>query len=193
MSKIKFRKPDFKRGFSPNKKTQTFSRVVHKQTNLLKKPFINYTTDDTYPYDGLPALWVTPEPFDAFKRKLRPEERVHDKGHLTLMYPNWKNQIEVIDMRRYVLLDGVHENGFYLAIDKRAANRSMRAQRINQKFTQSIANHDTNYVNVVNRILGGNMSGQFSDTQTIDKLFMARERYWDRTQELIDRYNELKQ
>lgn len=193
MAELKFRKPHFKVGYSHTGKTRTFNRLIYEQVNLLKEPFVNFSNSDTYPYDSLPAIWVTSEPFDAFKKRLRPEERVHDYGRLKLTYPNWKEQIVPVDMRNYILLDGVFDNGFYLAIDKRAANRSQRSQKVNEKFIKSISEHDTDYVNIVNKLLGANLSGQFTDQQTIDKMFLARERYWDRTQRLIDQYNKLKQ
>lgn len=193
MAKIKFRKPHFQVGYSPHAKTKTFNRIVYDQVNLLKEPFVNYSNSDTYPYDSLPAMWVTSEPFEAFKQTLRPEERVHDYGRLILTYPHWKQKITKIDMCKYILLDGVFDNQFYLAIDRRAANRSQRAQKINEKFIKSISEHDTNYVNIVNKLLGANLSGQFTDQQTIDRMFLARERYWDKTQKLIDQYNRLKQ
>lgn len=169
-----------------------FNRIVYEQANLLKEPFIHYSNEDTYPYDSLPAIWVTMEPFDAFKQHLRPEERVHDRGRLILTYPNWQEQVHPVNMSQYILIDQIYNNGFYLAIDKRAANRSTKAQKINEKFIQSISEHDSKYIDVVNRLLGANLSGQFSDQQTVDKLFLARERYWDRTQALIDRYNKIK-
>lgn len=193
MSKIKFRKPHFQVGYTPFTKTQTFNRIVYDQVNLLKEPFVHYSNSDTYPYDSLPAMWVTSEPFEAFKQTLRPEERVHDYGRLILMYPHWKQEITKVDMRKYILLDGVFDDQFYLAIDRRAANRSQKAQKINEKFIRSISEHDTDYVNIVNKLLGANLSGQFTDQQTIDRMFLARERYWDKTQRLIDQYNRLKQ
>lgn len=192
LSTIRFKKPHFEIGYSHNGKTATFNRIVHHQANLLNEPFIHYTNQETYPYDSLPAIWVTAEKFDAFKRHLRPEERVHSYGHLILRYPTWKSKVESIDMSNYILIDGIYQKGFYLAIDKRAANRSALSQQINHKFIESITKHDKDYVEITNKLLGANLAGQFSDRQTIDRMFLARERYWDRTQALIDRYNELR-
>lgn len=189
---IRFKSPHFKQGFSPHGRPKTFSKIVNEQTNLMKKPFIDYTSKETYPYDSLRTIWVVEDPFQAFKMTLRKTQRQHDKGRLQLEHPNWKSKVVPIDMRNFVLIDGVYDKGFYLAIDKKAANRSVDAQKVNQRFIKSISQHDSNYANVVNQILGANSSGQYSDSQTMDRLFLARERYWDRSQEIIDQYNKLK-
>lgn len=189
---IKFKAPHFKQGFSAHGRTRTFRKTIYEQTNLMKKPFVNYTSKDTYPYDNLRTIWVSEEPFEAFKMNLPKTQRQHDKGRLTLEHPNWKSQVKAVDMRDYVLVEGVYDKGFYLAIDKKAANRSVNAQKVNQRFIKSISQHDSNYVNVINQILGANSSGQYTDSQTIDRMYLARERYWDRSQEIIDQYNKLK-
>ena len=189
---ISFKAPHFKQGFSAHGRTKTFRKEIYAQTNLMNKPFMDFTNKETYPYDNLRTIWVSEDPFEAFKQTLRKTQRQHDKGRLTLEHPNWKSQVKVIDMSNFILVEGVYNNGFYLAIDKKAANRSVSAQRVNQQFVKSISQHDSNYVNVINQILGANSSGQYTDSQTIDRMYLARERYWDRSQEIIDQYNKLK-
>ncbi len=192
MSKIRFRRPHFKVGYSHNGQLRSFNRIVYEQTSLLKKPFVDYTNHDTYPYDSLPAIWVTSEPFEAFKQGLDPKELIHDRHRLVIRYPDWEKDVVAINMNDFIIIDQIYEDQFYLAIDKRAAGRSQRAQKINEKFIERLSQHDKNYVEVVNKLLGANLSGQFSDKQLVDRLFLARERYWDRTQALIDRYNNLR-
>lgn len=192
MSKIRFRRPHFKVGYSHNGQLRAFNRIVYEQTNLLNQPFIDYSNSDTYPYDSLPAIWVTLEPFEAFRQHLTPEERGQERHYIVTKYPNWEKDVVAIDMSKYILIDQIYKNKFFLAIDSRASGRSQRARKINEQFVERLSQHDKNYVEVVNKLLGANLSGQFSDRQLVNKLFLARERYWDRTQALIDRFNKLK-
>lgn len=192
MVKIAFRKPHFKRGFSHHGKLQTFNRIVHQQIDLLNEPFINYSNVDTHPYDSLATIWVAEDPFEAFKMNLPAQERVHDKGRLTLTYPNWKRKVKAVNMDNYVLVDGVYQNGFFLAIDKRASNRSLDKSKLNEKFLKSMSAHDSNYAEIVNKILAANLAGQFSDSQTLNRIYYARSQYWKHTEKLVRHFNKLK-
>ena len=75
----------------------SFKDIVEAEQERENEPFIDWNDVDIDPYADCSAIWVTTDPFQAFRYTLDAEESEESKEALEKIYPDWHDEIETVD------------------------------------------------------------------------------------------------
>lgn len=94
---LSFITPNQPNGYSSHGYLTTFKDIVEIEQERDNEPFIHWSTAEIEPYADCEAIWVTLDPFEAFRYTLDAEESQQSQDELIQKYPKWQEDIETID------------------------------------------------------------------------------------------------
>lgn len=106
---LSFTKPSIKKAYNSHGHWRLFSEIVEYERELENQPFTQFSQDAIQQYAKQAAIWLCPEPMQAFRYNCSHEDWELSKEELIQKYPDWLESVNEIDCRDVWFVDHTND------------------------------------------------------------------------------------